>query len=101
MADKTLDITALREIAKRGSPGPWVIAPSQEVRGAWRIDGVAPVVRATADNATHIATFDPTTSLAILDRLENAESASDHWERLYRRALIRAEASEAKFEDTK
>lgn len=80
-----LDLTKLREIAEAATPGPWEYGmttfgdPREGATHAcvrvenadWR-DFLAVVEGSTeADlNMTHIATFDPTTVLALLDEIE-------------------------------
>lgn len=74
----TADLTAaelerMRRVAEGATPGPWNLTPDE--------GGVADLVAdgmfiATLDDrdAPHIATFDPPTVLALLDRLEAAEA---------------------------
>lgn len=86
MADQ--DLTQLREVAEAATPGPWVTAgrtavesvhdcsPQHDCRGIAATSGMSrhPVRPAEEADATHIATFDPPTVLALLDRLEAAEA---------------------------
>ena len=81
------DLQALRVTAEAATPGPWerrlydgvrdsksrivkVIEPPNEY-GYDRVVSMADYL--TRENAEHIATFDPPTALALLDRLEAAE----------------------------
>lgn len=84
-----IDVSKLREVAEAATPGPWatekkpggrqnVMEPkrvySETVREiAEFADDVADTIDAA--DAEYIATFDPPTVLALLDRLERAEAA--------------------------
>lgn len=75
-----LDLTKLREVAGQATPGPWEVHDrgiGYEVHvGGHELNHC---LRETFDkwDAAHIATFDPPTVLALLDRVEAAEQALD------------------------
>lgn len=74
-----LDLTQLREVAGQSTPGPWAVYDrgiGYEVHNAngYELNGGMRETFTEAD-ATHIATFDPPTVLALLSRLEQAEQA--------------------------
>lgn len=93
-----LDLKALRKVAEAATAGPWVQGYLNEV---WA-GGKAPIVnwqgfddsdRGRAEhfaNAAHIATFDPPTVLALLDRIEAAEKRLSHLDWWGREALNQA-----------
>ena len=79
-----LDLTKLREIAEAATPGEWESVVSTyssefgDYKGAW-IPGVAEEISdyyigtvppLHVNDATHIATFDPPTVLALIDEVE-------------------------------
>ena len=81
----TLDLKALREIAERATPGPWVAdAPDYPYRllVAVRAPGHLPVVKDAvalhllSQNAEFIATFNPSLVLKLLDVVEAADAAN-------------------------
>ncbi|TLK56296.1 ead/Ea22-like family protein [Glutamicibacter sp. V16R2B1] len=82
----TKGLDQLRQVAKRATPGPWarkgtaVLGP----REPWDLGtGPARIIAAQMPwqrdrmeaNAEHVATFDPPTVLALIDRAEAAEAA--------------------------
>ena len=82
-----LDLTMLRKVAEQATPGPWAMWNPSDGEShitigskvAWR--SVVSASGFTDDepiphwaDARHIATFDPATVLALLDRLETAEA---------------------------
>jgi hypothetical protein len=83
----TPDLAKLKEIAKAATPGPWVERPNYgDPEGTLAIIKIDPdggiywiVSRMAAfkdiQNATFIATFNPTTVLSLIERLELAEGA--------------------------
>lgn len=95
-----LDLKVLRKVAEAATPGPWVPVPAKRDSGGYepfyavKVEGrLLPITYARQDwegfgngstkfNATHIATFDPPTVLALLSRLEQAESAVSRVEKL-------------------
>lgn len=77
----TKNLDQLRQVAKRATPGPWVVYDrgiGYEVHDAYgyELNGGMRETFTEAD-ATHIATFDPPTALALIDRAEAAEQAVD------------------------
>ena len=72
------EMSRLREVAEAATPGPWMVGET------WWLEGVEhEVVLSPGDcevafthpkDVDHIATFDPPTVLALLDRLEAAEA---------------------------
>lgn len=79
------DIKAPREIAEAATPGPWRWRDG--LKGSWRLspgvliadgtDGTPGGDSQDQANAAHIATFNPSTVLALLDRVEVAERERD------------------------
>jgi len=75
----TLNLDTLRKIAEAATPGPWEASDrgiGYEVHDASAYElnsGMRETF--TESDATHIATFDPPTVLALLSRLEQAEQA--------------------------
>src|SRR5690554_837659 len=80
MADLTPDrLQELRRIAESATPGPWAVNPFKAL-----VDEMATLTpvcamlwptelrteEQTLSNALHIAAFDPTTCLALLDEIE-------------------------------
>lgn len=83
MAD--INLTELRKVAEAATPGPWtvdghvgseyddlVVAPYPGGEPGWVV-GVAET-ETSPEGATHIATFDPPTVLALLDRVAELEA---------------------------
>lgn len=80
MSGMTSDrLEELRRIAEAATPGPWAVNPFKatvdEMPSMLPICGLLwPTDQRTEEqtlaNATHIATFDPTTVIAILDEIE-------------------------------
>jgi hypothetical protein len=79
------DLTELRRIAEAATPGPWFqgrdgrhyesdLDVYSEREPSDTSHDIATHIWSVAD-AAHIATFDPPTVLALLDRLERAEKA--------------------------
>jgi hypothetical protein len=83
-----VDVARLREVAEAATPGPWDLDVLRF--GCWEVN--APTLNGEGDprvfrfrvgdhmverDAEHIATFDPPTVLALIARLEAAESARD------------------------
>lgn len=75
------DLTDLRKIAENATPGPWEVdgpanaGPDDTLVLHNNDGGAIAYVQPLWDDATHIATFDPPTVLALIDRLEQAEAA--------------------------
>ena len=75
-----LNLTKLRKIAEAATPGPWNLHTlrtdeTHDIRGS--IDDEADIViyaECEDADAAHVATFDPPTVLALIDRLEAAEA---------------------------
>jgi len=75
----TKNLDQLRQAAERATPGPWAVYDrgiGYEVHDAngYELNGGMRETFTEAD-ATHIATFDPPTVLALIDRVEAAEQA--------------------------
>ena len=74
------NLDQLRQVAERATPGPWECVEGDEAFGLG-----APVGCLTWDDhsgevfkkedAEHVATFDPPTVLALIERVESAEAA--------------------------
>lgn len=81
MSEQEIDVKRLREVAEAATPGPWsddrtegnVWAPGNRERVAQTF------ARHYWQDTEHIATFDPPTVLALLDRLEAAEALARQW----------------------
>ena len=87
----TVNLDTLREVAEAATPGPWESRQSDDMPGKYVVGRrykfgdvskgpmtlMQPIFwdQGSADNADHIATFDPPTILALLSRLEQAEQA--------------------------
>jgi hypothetical protein len=75
-----IDLNALEATARAAAPGPWDRATSATRDWALVLSasGTADEYRvsqsADDDDAEHIATFDPTTALALIARLREAET---------------------------
>src|SRR5690606_7317734 len=68
MADLTPDrLLELRLIAEAATPGPWAFPHQKDPYGCY-------LLPLTENNASYIAAFDPTTVLALLDRIEELEA---------------------------
>lgn len=93
MAD--LDLDRMKEVAKAATPGPWNrdghhmsrvlrCTAERETTEAKHLCGDFIEVADAGENwmvdAPFIATFDPPTVLALIDRLEVAEAQRDLWE---------------------
>lgn len=91
-----LDLKSLRKVAEAATLVPWHLGRPFEMRGAWRIAGVSPALRATEEDANHIATFDPPTVLALLDMLHYEKSALEAFSEERNLWRTRAETAEAK-----
>lgn len=80
-----LDLDALAEVARKATTGDWEADHGEENNSSVKVggtgwwDGLAYCGK--AEDAEHIATFDPPTVLALLARVEEAEGARDEWER--------------------
>lgn len=77
----TKNLDQLRQVAESATPGPWAVYDrgiGYEVHNAngYELNGGMRETFTEAD-ATHIATFDPPTALALIDRAEAAEHAVD------------------------
>lgn len=75
----TNNLDKLRQVAANATPGPWAVYDrgiGYEVHDAngYELNGGMRETFTEAD-ATHIATFDPPTALALIDRAERAEQA--------------------------
>lgn len=102
MADLTSDrLQELRRIAETATPGPWAVNPFKAL--VVEMATLTPVCamlwptelrteEQTLSNAQHIAAVDPTTCLALLDRIEELERENGE---LYRR-IERLEAKLAR-----
>ena len=88
----TVDVAALREAAEGATPGPWIADIRTDGR-AWidmpGIDNHALSLHGFGADAAYIAAANPTTILALIERLEAAEGAvercralADEWESL-------------------
>ncbi len=82
----TKNLDELRQVAERATPGPWEREGTGVLgeREAWDLgNGPARIMKAQMPwqrermeaNAEHVATFDPPTVLALIDRAEAAEQA--------------------------
>jgi len=81
----TRDLDELRKVAERATPGPWTEFHENGTPGEFEPFNCPPATGATlldyapmeqrAKDAKFIATFDPTTVLALLTQLEQAEQA--------------------------
>ena len=68
MADLTPErLQELRRIAEAATPGPWAFPHQKDPYGCY-------LLPLSENNASYIATFDPTTVLALLDRIEELEA---------------------------
>ncbi len=72
-----MELNELRKIAEAATPGPRMVLPSQQTRGAWAIPGVASTVMSKHADAEFIAAFDPLQVLALITRTEQAEQQRD------------------------
>lgn len=76
-----MELNELRKIAEAATPGPWItrLLMATQKTAVHSVDDLGkystPVVTRgiSAENAKHIAAFDPPTVLALLSRLEQAE----------------------------
>src|SRR5690606_41470607 len=98
MADLTPErLQELRRIAEEATPGPWAVNPWQAVVD--EMETLTPICGRTEEqtlaNAQHIAAFDPTTALELLDALAAARAEAERWRRRHdalRAAVIKADA---------
>lgn len=73
---EALDLGKLREVASAATPGPWGRATTDGMGWAvHRGEHETVALYADRDDAEHIATFDPPTVLALIERVERAEAA--------------------------
>ncbi|OUN01374.1 MAG: hypothetical protein BAA04_07085 [Firmicutes bacterium ZCTH02-B6] len=90
------ELAKLREIAEAATPGPWSMHSEPEFSGPWSVgaDHLPDSTVATAwaiewsaeaaqANAQHIAAFDPTTALELLDALGAARAEADRLRKQY------------------
>jgi len=79
-----VDVTRLREVAEAATQADWwaIQAGKGEHQGDWVVDSGGTFIVSThfdddrsRNDAEHIASFDPPTVLALLDRLDAAEAA--------------------------
>ena len=92
-----LDLTQLREVAEEATPGPWEAKPYLYGVQDGRIRVTSPsddneynlVETVLPENAAHIATFDPPTVLALIDRVEKAEQGERVFHTLSLERLVR------------
>ncbi|PZM88850.1 MAG: hypothetical protein DIU79_16255 [Actinobacteria bacterium] len=95
MADLTLErLSELRRIAEAATPGPWWV-DGWEARtkdGDRFIASIAPAFQGASPDAScwevdaniqHIAAFDPTTALELLDALTAARAETERWREKY------------------
>src|SRR5690606_2245217 len=87
MTDLTPErLAELRRIAEAATPGPWGVNPWQAVVD--EMEALTPICamlwptelrteEQTLANAQHIATFDPTTVLTLLDALDAARAETE------------------------
>lgn len=98
------DLKELSRIAEAATPGPWETLGGQGPFGTHavchRMEQGTLVEIAYRDahfdktNATHIATFDPPTVLALLTRLEQAEKNAETYQTLYEQRAESLEQAE-------
>ena len=70
------NLAEIRARAEAATPEPWeIIGGGEYVTGVGLIIGRECDGGVTSEDAAHIAGMDPTTVLALLDRLEAAEAA--------------------------
>ena len=75
-----LDLDALEAVARAATPGPWTYKPTilglpnTTVMAGDDQLGYMGVGHFLAPNATHVATFDPPTVLALIAKLREAEA---------------------------
>lgn len=99
---ESLDLDALEAVARAATPGPWEFCDAHVIP---RVEcGSADIAEEVAnlDNAVHISVFDPSTVLALIGRVREAEAelleAHAHFavqEGRLREAVTRAESAEA------
>lgn len=100
-----MELNELRKIAEAATPGPWVACSEGDPDGTRRYT-VNPDRELGTDvcamgydvagsaNVEFIATFDPPTVLALLNRLEQAERNADTYQKLYEQRAESLEQAE-------
>ena len=73
-----LNLAHLRSIAGAATPGPWHETPYDNAIESVDWDCIADDVYYSQDR-WYIATFDPPTVLALIDRIEELEAERDRW----------------------
>ena len=90
-----IDIKAIREAAEAATQGGWITSDNSHIYSAGlQLLAVAQHCRDKEANAKHIATANPATVIALLDRLEAAE-----FELLKARNMIEQYREEAAHKD--
>lgn len=95
MTRVTTRLTELKAVAEKATPGPWAVEETKDSGeyGDYLVHGVHPIATATwysdsayahtaldemaLEDATHIATFDPPTVLALIAALEGVMALID------------------------
>src|SRR6266849_4983225 len=71
--------SALREIAKKATPGPWKLT-GQHMTIFWRVWIGGHHMDASPADAAFIATFNPATVLTLLDEIDRLKGLTITWE---------------------